>query len=79
MDGYYNLVLESGHIVEMHGYEVCTLGHGFTDNDVIAHPYFGTEAVIQDLKTYSGWDYGFVMMDPLRLIRSSETGLVIRI
>jgi Mg-chelatase subunit ChlD len=79
MDGYYNLVLESGHIVEMHGYEVCTLGHGFTENDVIAHPYFGTESVIKDLKTYSGWDYGFVMMDPFRLIRSSETGLVIRI
>jgi Mg-chelatase subunit ChlD len=79
MDGYYNLVLESGHIVQMHGFEVCTLGHGFTDNDVIAHPYFGTEAVIQDLKTYSGWDYGFVMMDSLRLRKDSETGLVNRI
>ena len=79
MDGYYNLVLESGHIVEMHGYEVCTLGHGFTDNEVIAHPYFGTGAVLHDLKTYPGWDYGFMMIDPLRLTRSSETGLVIRI
>jgi Mg-chelatase subunit ChlD len=79
MDGYYNLVLETGHIVQMHEYDVCTLGHGFEDNDVIAHPYFGTDAVVKDLKGYSGWDYGFIMMDPLRLIRSSETGLVIRI
>jgi hypothetical protein len=79
MDGYYNLVLESGHIVEMHGYEVCTLGHGLIDNEVITHPYFGTAAVIEDLKTYSGWNYGFVMMDPLRLRRNSETGLVCRI
>jgi Mg-chelatase subunit ChlD len=79
MDGYYNLVLESGHVVEMNRYDVCTLGHGFTENDCIAHPYFGTDAVLKDLKGYSGWDYGFIMMDPFRLIRSSETGLVIRI
>jgi hypothetical protein len=79
IDGYYNLVLESGHVIEMHGYKVCTLGHGFTDNEVIVHPYFGTNAVVEDLKTYNGWEYGFIKMNPLRLRRDSETGLVNRI
>jgi uncharacterized protein YegL len=79
LDAYYNLVLESGHIVEINGHSVCTLGHGFDDNDVIKHPYFGTQAVIEDLKKHPDWESGHLRMDPLRLIRSSETGLVIRI
>ncbi len=79
LDTYYNLVLESGHIVEINGHPVCTLGHGFEDNDVIKHPYFGTEAVIKDLKNHPDWESGYLRMDPLRLIRSSETGHVVRI
>lgn len=79
LDAYYNLVLESGHIVEINGHPVCTLGHGFEDNDVIKHDYFGTDAVIKDLKKHPDWEQGRLRMDPLRLIRSSETGLVIRI
>jgi hypothetical protein len=33
----------------INGVECVTLGHGFTDNDVIAHPYFGTQKIIDDL------------------------------
>lgn len=79
VDAYYNLVLESGHIVEINSHPVCTLGHGFEDNDVIKHPYFGTEAVIRDLKKHRHWEEGRLRMDPLTMVRSSETGLVIKI
>ena len=79
VDAYYNLVLESGHVVEINSHPVCTLGHGFDDNDVIKHPYFGTQAVIEDLKKHRHWEEGRLRMDPLHMVRSSETGLVIRI
>jgi hypothetical protein len=79
VDAYYNLVLESGHVVEINSHPVCTLGHGFEDNDVIKHPYFGTQAVIEDLKKHRHWEEGRLRMDSHNLVRSSETGLVIKI
>jgi hypothetical protein len=59
----YNLVLESGHYVRIGNYDVVTLGHHFTDNAVIRHPYFGTNAVIEDLKTKDGWENGYITLD----------------
>lgn len=76
---YYNLVLDSGHVVEINGYQVCTLGHGFTDNDVIRHPYFGTEAVIEDLKMRDGWAEGVVQLSPTNVQRDFYTRLVTKI
>ena len=77
--GYYNLVLTSGHVVEINGYQVCTLGHGFTDNDVIRHPYFGTEAVIEDLKMYDGWAEGLVQLSSANVQRGRYTRLVTKL
>jgi hypothetical protein len=79
VDAYYNLVLETGHTVQLNGYKVVTLGHGFEDNDVIKHPYFGTQEVINDLKKHPHWESGFMRMDPIKMVRSSETGLIIKI
>ena len=77
--GYYNLVLDSGHVVEINGYQVCTLGHGFTDNDVIRHPYFGTDAVLDDLKMYDGWAEGLVQLSPTNIQRDRYTRLVTKL
>jgi hypothetical protein len=80
VDGYYNLALKTGHIVELNGYPVVTLGHGFTDNAVITHPYFGTKAVIDDLKRHKSWGTGAkLIMSPSSYVRSSETGLIQKI
>ena len=79
VDGYYNLVLESGHTVEMNGITVCTLGHGFTDDSVIQHPYFGTEAVVEDLKRCDGWEQGYILLNGKNIQRNLETGLVEKI
>ena len=76
LKGYYNLVLDTGHVVEMNGYQVCTLGHGFTENDVIRHPYFGTQAVIEDLKLHDGWAEGLVQRIPETIQRDRYTRLV---
>ena len=79
IEGYYNLVLDVGHVVEMNGYQVCTLGHGFTDNYVIRHPYFGTNAVIEDLKMYDGWAEGLVQLSSENIERDSYTNLVTKL
>lgn len=79
IQGYYNLVLDTGHIVEMNGYQVCTLGHGFTENNVIRHPYFGTRAVIEDLILYDGWAEGLVQFSPPNTKRDFYTRLVTKL
>lgn len=79
VEAYYNLVLESGHIVELNGYQVATLGHNFYDNEVIAHPYFGTHAVIDDLKSHPDWESGFVVLNEKDVVRSSENGMIQKI
>lgn len=79
VDNYYNLVLDRGHIVELNTHQVCTLGHGFKNNKVIEHPYFGTEAVIDDLKTHPDWESGHLIMDAKNIVRNSETGLIQKI
>ena len=75
LDAYYNFVLESGHTAIIDGITVCTLGHGF-EGPVISHPYFGTQAVIEDLKKCDGWENGFVVLDPSTVVRDPQTGLV---
>jgi uncharacterized protein YegL len=79
VEAYYNVVLESGHILELNGYPVVTLGHGFTENEVIKHPYFGTEAVVNDLKRHPGWTSGFIVMNPKNIVRNQESGLIEKI
>ncbi len=76
LDGYYNLVLDSGHIVYLNSYPVVTLGHGFEDSEVIQHPYFGTQAVIEDLKKHPDWDFGILVLDSDKVCRNPETGLI---
>lgn len=76
LTAYYNLVLESGHTVRIGNYDVCTLGHGFTENYVIRHPYFGTQAVLDDLRRLPGWEEGLVELREGCSRRSNETGLI---
>jgi hypothetical protein len=79
VENFYNLVLESGHIVELNTHQVVTLGHGFKTNKVITHPYFGTQAVIDDLKGHPDWESGILNMDVTNIVRSDETGLIQKI
>jgi hypothetical protein len=78
LTAYYNLVLESGHTVRIGNYDVCTLGHGFTDNYAIRHPYFGTHAVLDDLAREPGWCDGLVELRGRATQRSPTTGLISR-
>ena len=75
MSTVYNLVLPKGHVVNVDGYECITLGHGFTE-PVAAHPFFGTEKVINDLKETRGWAEGRPTFVNLVATRNAETGMI---
>jgi Mg-chelatase subunit ChlD len=67
----YNLLLDKFHIIKTPGgISACTLAHGFTEN-VIAHPFFGTKAVVEDLKKCSGWLEGRPVYKNLQVRRSN--------
>jgi hypothetical protein len=66
----YNLVLSNGHIIDVGGIKACTLGHGFK-GPVIEHPFFGTQAVIDDLKKTAGWSSGYPTYRNLEVRRSN--------
>eukprot|EP00492_Amphilonche_elongata_P004733 TRINITY_DN50_c0_g1_i5.p1 TRINITY_DN50_c0_g1~~TRINITY_DN50_c0_g1_i5.p1 ORF type:complete len:603 (+),score=103.34 TRINITY_DN50_c0_g1_i5:158-1966(+) len=74
-DAYYNFVLEKHHSMFIESTEAVTLGHNFKDNKVIAHPYFGSQAVVQDLQSFEGWKKGLVIFNKGCLRRSQKTGL----
>jgi uncharacterized protein YegL len=85
----YNFVLDSKHMVNINNVLCVTLGHGFTENAVIAHDYYGTDKVINDLKkmkgnadsasgTGSGYEEGLITLKPNCVIRD-ENGKVVGI
>jgi hypothetical protein len=76
MNTVYNLVLDSGHIIDVEGYECVTLAHGFQE-PVVKHDFFGTYAVINDLKKLPGWSSGYPTFKNLVTIRDEVTDLII--
>ena len=63
----------------INGYECCTLGHGFRDNSVIQHDYYGTGAVIEDLQKSSTWNDGYVDIYPQDTERDPNSDRVCKI
>jgi hypothetical protein len=62
-DYVYNFVLDKHHIMHIGGTDIITLGHGISSDPVLKHPFFGTEKVIDHLKTHPGWETGLIEMD----------------
>jgi Hint-domain/VWA / Hh protein intein-like len=75
----YNFVLGHGHIVTIGGIECATLGHGFTDNNVIQHDYFGTHQVINDLIKFPVDSDGSVVVLPQHVKRDDNSKRVVGI
>jgi hypothetical protein len=71
---YYNLVLDSVHYVVIGGIDVCTLGHGFSDNDIIKHPFLGTDLVIECLEKKEGWNGGRIQLNGI--FKRDSDGLI---
>lgn len=76
-DCLYNFALDSIHVVTVNDIKCATLGHNFTDNDVISHDYFGTDKVINDLNKMEKDSDGCVVVHPDNIKRDSVTGKVV--
>ena len=77
----YNFVLDtksrkklSGMIIG--GVECATLGHGIEDTDIISHPFFGTNNIINNLKKSKTYDLGWVIITSENIIRDQSTNLI---
>jgi hypothetical protein len=57
------------------GVRACTLGHGLASDDVIAHPFYGTQRVVDDLSAFPGWERGHVTMGPADEVYDEATGV----
>lgn len=71
----YNFALDVGHSVIINGIECVTLGHNFK-GEVIGHPYFGTNKVLEDLHAMDVNNDGFIKVSPNSIVRNNETGLI---
>ena len=58
----YSLLLDpAAHgVVEVGGIPCVTLGHQFTDNAVVAHDYYGSSKVVEDLQSMPGFSSGLL-------------------
>ena len=60
----------------INGVECVTLGHGFKDNNIVSHEYFGSGAVVKDLQRVNGWEKGIVNLEDEWIRRDGETGRI---
>ncbi len=61
VENLYDFVLDKHHLVYINDIAVVTLGHEFTDNDVVSHPYFGSKKIIEDLELIPGYQEGLIL------------------
>jgi len=62
-DYVYNFVLNEHHVMHIGRTDIITLGHGISNDPILKHPFFGTNKVIDHLKTHPGWADGLIEMD----------------
>ena len=61
-DYIYTFVTENRKPIIVNGNIYTTLGHNI-EAEIVSHPYFGTNKVIDDLIKVDGWDYGLVNLN----------------
>eukprot|EP01134_Creolimax_fragrantissima_P007472 CFRG7472T1 len=75
VDAVYSFVIaRTQRSIIINDTECAVLGHGLTENDVVAHSYFGTNAVVNDLMLMNGWEKGLITVTGV--IRNPHNGYV---
>lgn len=75
----FSLLLDKSHIIIVNNTIACTLAHHISDNDIVEHPYFGTNNIIDDLKNNKDFKNGFIILDMDSFITNPNTNLTTRI
>jgi len=70
----FSFVLHDKHIMVINNMECVTLGHGFVEDDVVRHSYFGSGAVLNDLAKLPGWTDGIIRLPVGCVVRDPVTG-----
>jgi len=73
-DAVYSFILKDEHVMIINGIQCVSLGHNFT-LEIVKHPYFGSQNVVEDLKKFKGWNDGLVQLQSGCLVRDNS-GLV---
>ena len=71
----YNLVLNSGHIIESGDYQFVTLGHGFQEG-ILKHAWFGGQEIVRALEAQPGGGIGRPVYRNLVAVKD-HTGLIV--
>lgn len=56
----YNYVLDRNHILLVDGRQCVTLGHDLDDCSMIRHRFFGSQMIVDNLRTAPSWDDDYV-------------------
>jgi hypothetical protein len=76
IDAWFNLILAGNKVAVLNGVRAITLGHNLVQ-DCLAHPYFGTQAIVRDLKRYPGYGDGRVIRAHPATVLRDQDGMVI--
>lgn len=71
-----NFVLDKGHMMEVEGTWCVTMGHNFTDNDVVKHEYYGSHKVVDDLNIMIKNDKNEIIINNDQIVRDPITNKV---
>jgi len=73
----YNFVLKDGgeHVMIVNGVTCVTLAHHY-DEEVVRHPYFGAQQVLDDMRGMNGFTKGFIEVYSDCFVRDAHTGLI---
>lgn len=72
----YNVLLDSGHRLEVGGVECVTLGHGIEQDKVAAHEYYGSRRVVSDLEGMPGFEHGLLHFQAGPVARSDDGRII---
>ena len=64
-------MLNNKHEIIFNGFKAITLGHNKKE-DVLKHPYFGTNKVIDASKKYNSFNSGFISTSNLKVHRTNN-------
>ena len=73
-EAVYSFVLDKFHIMNIENFDVICLAHGYTDG-ILAHEFWGTQKIINNLKSKEGFNDGLVVLHAGCLVNDPETGL----
>jgi len=73
----YNFVLKDGaeHVMIVNGITCVTLAHHY-DEEVVRHPYFGSQKVLDDMRGLNGFTRGLIEVNGDCFVRDAYTGLI---